>query len=112
MTFAQALANINAVQAAMPTMPTFQVPEIFTSGISSDPTAGQDFGTMLAQGIDSLQGVQNKADTLAVQAATGDLQSIQDYTIAATEASTATQLAVALRNQAVSAFTQIMQLQA
>jgi flagellar hook-basal body complex protein FliE len=43
--------------------------------------------------------------------ATGDLSSIHDYTIAAAEASTATQLAVSLRNTGLQAFNQIMSLQ-
>ena len=74
-------------------------------------TGGVDFGNLLLDGIDRLQGLQNKSDGLAVQAATGDESAIHDYTIAATEASTATQLAVTLRNQAIGAFNQIMQMQ-
>ncbi|MDQ1499053.1 MAG: flagellar hook-basal body complex protein FliE, partial [Actinomycetota bacterium] len=41
-------------------------------------------------------------------AATGDLTNVHDYMIAATEASLATQLTVAVRNKAVEAFNQIM----
>ncbi len=73
--------------------------------------AGTDFGNLVSQGIDSLEAIQNKSSDLAVKAASGDLNSIQDYTISATEASVATQLTVTLRNQAVSAFNQIMQMQ-
>jgi flagellar hook-basal body complex protein FliE len=80
-----------------------------TSAVGS--TSGVDFGNLLLDGIDRLQGMQNKSDGLAVQAATGDESAIHDYTIAATEASTATQLAVTLRNQAIGAFNQIMQMQ-
>ena len=46
-----------------------------------------DFGSMVLDGIERLEGVQDRADQLAVQAATGDLSNIHDYTIAATEAS-------------------------
>jgi flagellar hook-basal body complex protein FliE len=99
----------------MPTMPT--MPSLDTQNTIGDPTGaataanGTDFAKLLSQGIDNLQGLQNNASNLAVQAATGDLNSIQDYTVASTEASVATQLAVTLRNQAVSAFNQIMQMQ-
>jgi flagellar hook-basal body complex protein FliE len=73
---------------------------------------GQRFGDMVLSGIDHLEGVQDRADQLSVQAATGDLSAIHDYTIAATEASVTTQLTVAMRNKAVEAFTEIMRMQA
>ena len=73
---------------------------------------GLDFGSMVLDGIDRLEQVQHKSDALAVQAATGDLQSIHDYTIAATEAAVTTQVTVAVRNKAVEAFTEIMRMQA
>ena len=46
----------------------------------------------------------------AVQAGTGDLQNLHDYTLAATEASTATQLTTAVRNKALEAFNEIMRM--
>lgn len=72
--------------------------------------AGPDFGQILAHGIEQLQGLHDKTDQLAVQAATGDLTSLHDYTIAATEASVATQLTTAVRNKALEAFQEIMRM--
>ena len=66
---------------------------------------------MVLDGIERLEGVQDRADGLAVQAATGTLSNIHDYTMAATEASVTTQLTVAVRNKAVEAFTEIMRMQ-
>ena len=66
----------------------------------------------LAKALDGLQATQTKADDLAVQAATGDLTDVHDYMIAATEASLATELTVAVRNKAVEAFNEIMRMQA
>jgi len=75
------------------------------------PTSGPAFGDLVLDGLDRLDGVQRTADNLAVQAATGDLQNLHDYTIAATEAQVTTQVTVALRNKAVEAFTEIMRMQ-
>ncbi len=65
---------------------------------------------MLTDGIDHLEAVQDKSDKLAVQAATGDLDDIHDYTLAATEASVTAQLTVAVRNRAIEAFNEIMRM--
>lgn len=74
-------------------------------------TGGQEFGNLVLDGLDRLERLQDRSDGLAVQAATGDLGAIHDYTIAATEAGVATQLTVAVRNKAVEAFTEIMRMQ-
>lgn len=76
-----------------------------------DPAAGAEFGSMVLDGLDRLEGLTDRADGLAVEAATGKLENIHDYTIAASEASVATQLTVALRNKAVEAFNEIMRMQ-
>ncbi|MFS3127093.1 flagellar hook-basal body complex protein FliE [Nocardioides sp. Bht2] len=68
------------------------------------------FADLVIDGLDRLEAVQNKADGLAIQAASGDLENIHDYTIAASEAAVTTQLTVALRNKAVEAFTEIMRM--
>jgi flagellar hook-basal body complex protein FliE len=69
-----------------------------------------DFGNLVLDGIERLEGVQDRADQLAVQAATGTLDNIHDYTLAATEASVTTQMTVAVRNKAVEAFNEIMRM--
>jgi flagellar hook-basal body complex protein FliE len=79
-----------------------------TTGVAG--AAGADFGQILSQGIENLQNVHDRADTLAVQAATGDLNAIHDYTITATEAAVSTQLTTAVRNKALEAFQEIMRM--
>ncbi len=74
-------------------------------------TGGTEFGSLVLDGLDRLEGLTDKADNLAVQAATGKLENIHDYTIAASEASVASQMTVALRNKAVEAFNEIMRMQ-
>lgn len=72
---------------------------------------GSDFGSLVLDGLDRLEQVQDRSDGLAVKAATGDLNAIHDYTIAATEANVTTQLTVAVRNKCVEAFNEIMRMQ-
>ena len=80
------------------------------SGVQA-ASAGREFGDLVLDGIERLEGVQDHADRLAVQAATGDLSNIHDYTLAATEAEVTTKLTVAVRNKAIEAFTEIMRMQ-
>jgi len=72
--------------------------------------AGPDFGQLLSDGLQRLQGLHTQADQLAVQAATGDLDALHDYTITATEAAVSTQLTTAVRNKALEAFQEIMRM--
>ena len=72
--------------------------------------AGAEFGHLVVDGIDRLNAVQQTSDGLAVKAATGDLDAIHRYTIAATEAQVTTQLTVAVRNKALEAFNEIMRM--
>ncbi|HEU5045552.1 MAG TPA: flagellar hook-basal body complex protein FliE [Nocardioidaceae bacterium] len=81
-----------------------------TTTDAAQGSAGSDFGQMLANGLQQLQGLHDQTDQLAVAAATGDLSAIHDYTITATEAAVATQLTAAVRNKALEAFQSIMQM--
>jgi flagellar hook-basal body complex protein FliE len=87
------------------------LPLTVTAPVQSPPPAGAGFGDLVARGIENLQELQANADTLAAQAATGELTDVHDYTIAATKASLATELTVAVRNKAVDAFNEIMRMQ-
>ena len=81
-----------------------------TPGVA--PAGGQDkFGNAIGNALDSLEQTQANADDLATKAATGDLTDVYDYMIAATQASLATELTVAVRNKAVEAFSDIMRMQ-
>ncbi len=117
------IAAIGASAVPLPTTPTLPTTGQvgWTGGFpdlpgATDPTAvtgagsanASSFGQMLGQAVDGLQAAQAKADHLAVSAATGDLTNVHDYMIAATEASLDTELTVAVRNKAVDAFNQIM----
>jgi flagellar hook-basal body complex protein FliE len=106
--------SINAIPpvgALTPTTPLAGVSGTTVGSLDAPQGPSGEFGTLVSHGIDQLQALQTKTDNLAVQAATGDLTSIHDYTIAATESSVATQLTVAVRNKAIDAFNEIMRMQ-
>jgi flagellar hook-basal body complex protein FliE len=95
--------------AAPPVAPVAPVDQSqAASAVASAGGAG--FGNSLAGAVDHLQQVQGHADTLAVQAATGQLQNPQDYLMASAEASLTAQLTVAVRNKAIEAFNDIMRM--
>ncbi|HEX4982833.1 MAG TPA: flagellar hook-basal body complex protein FliE [Ilumatobacteraceae bacterium] len=73
--------------------------------------SGVDFANSLTSALDELAKVHQVADDLSLQAATGDLQAVQDMVIATTEAQLMTELVVNVRNKAVEAFNDIMRMQ-
>ncbi len=83
-----------------------------STGASEGATQAGSFAATLTRHLDGVQQLQGTADSLAVQAATGDLTDVHDYMIAATQAQVATELTVAVRNKAVDAFNEIMRMQA
>ena len=99
------LPAIGAISTALPvSLPSFPA--------APTPSTGADFASVLGKGIDAVQNAQATADNLALQAATGDLTNIHDYTIAATQAALVTELAATIRTKGVDAFNQIMGMQA
>jgi len=103
-----AIEAIGFQPSVIPTMSTDGASVVGTGSTKS--VSGSGFSDLLTDGLDRLEQVQDKADSLAVKAATGDLDDIHDYTIAATEASVTTQLTVAVRNRALEAFNEIMRM--
>ena len=64
----------------------------------------------MTSALNNVSATQNNADQLASKAAVGQLSDPHEYMIAATEASLATELTVAVRNRAVEAFNDIMRM--
>jgi flagellar hook-basal body complex protein FliE len=81
-----------------------------TTGTAPVSAGDNGFADILTGAIENVQGAQSNADSLAVQAATGDLKDVHDYMIAAQEASLTTEMFVTLKNKAVEAFTEIMRM--
>ncbi|TQL01639.1 flagellar hook-basal body complex protein FliE [Cellulomonas sp. SLBN-39] len=73
-------------------------------------STGVDFASVLGS-VDQLQQMQSTSQQLAVQAVTGDLDDVHDYTVASAQSSLALELTATVRNKAVEAFTEIMRMQ-
>ena len=97
------VAAIGAAAVSMPSLPTQA-----TTSTTPATGAGEGFGGKVAQAMDDLQAVHTTADKTARLAATGQLTDPSEYMIAATQASLATELTVAVRNKAVESFNAIM----
>ena len=78
---------------------------------ASDGADTSGFASSIGQALEELDQLHGTADTMAADAATGELESVTDYLVAATEAQLATQVTVAVRNRAVEAFNDIMRMQ-
>ncbi|MEM9466665.1 MAG: flagellar hook-basal body complex protein FliE [Actinomycetota bacterium] len=93
---------IGGVQGAFPTANRI-------SGVENADASG--FASSIGQALEELDQLHGTADGFAAEAATGELESVTDYLVAATEAQLATQVTVAVRNRAVEAFNDIMRMQ-
>jgi flagellar hook-basal body complex protein FliE len=105
------MALIPPVTAATvaPIQPTTVAPTGADSAAAS--SRSDTFGAAVNRALDTLNTQQLNADQMARDAATGKLQNVEDYLLAASEAQLSTQLTVAVRNRAVEAFNEIMRMQ-
>jgi flagellar hook-basal body complex protein FliE len=83
-----------------------------TPAATTNTDSATNFAKALGNGLDAVQSAQTNADSLAVQAATGQLTDPATYTIAATQAQLMTQLMTTLETKGVESFNQIMSMQA
>jgi flagellar hook-basal body complex protein FliE len=86
----------------------------FESGSDAAGSAASagSFATSLTGAVEGLQQLQSTSNELAVQAVTGDLQDIHQAMIASARAGVTLDLVVAVRDRSVSAFNEIMRMQA
>ncbi len=83
-----------------------------TAGVDATAsTRGADFGAMVGNHLSTLAGMESDTNTKSALAATGQLEDVHDYVIAATEMQTATELTTTVRNKALEAFSEIMRMQ-
>ena len=68
-------------------------------------------GQAVADGLDKVGGLEQAVTDASQQAAVGNLESVSDYMIATAEAQLATEITVAVRDRAITAFNDIMRMQ-
>jgi flagellar hook-basal body complex protein FliE len=76
-----------------------------------EPVDEATFSKAVGDALSSLSQAERAVADAAERAAVGDLESVSDYMIAATEAQLATEITVAVRDRAISAFNDIMRMQ-
>ncbi len=91
--------------------PTRTVDPASTESAGADRTAASAFGDAIGSALETMSTADANAAAASQAAATGDVASIGDYMIAATEAQLTTELTVAVRNRALEAFNDIMRMQ-
>ncbi|MEM9711740.1 MAG: flagellar hook-basal body complex protein FliE [Actinomycetota bacterium] len=99
-------AGAQRFQPVRPTQP--EAPNAGGSGVDEAP----GFAEMLEDGITAVADAERQADDLAQRFAVGDPSvQIQDVTVATTEAGLSVQLMVAVRDRALEAYQQVINLQ-
>ena len=84
------------------------IPGIATPSVSGAGGTGKaDF----ASGLEAVSKMQETADQLGTQVATGSLQDVHEFMAASAKANLAVELTVAVRNKAVEAYQEIMRMQ-
>ena len=84
-------------------------PRLAETADASEESAS--FASAVGGALDQLSAADNRATRAAQAAATGDVASVGEYMVAATEAQLTAELTVAVRNRAVEAFNDIMRMQ-
>ncbi len=103
---------VSALGGALAALPSVPLAGAGSGGpAAAGGATGAGFADQVTGALESLNALHGQADALAQQAAVGTLQDVHDYTIAATQASLATELTVAVRNKAVESFNEIMRMQ-
>jgi flagellar hook-basal body complex protein FliE len=99
--------NVSTVNPARPAPSTRAAGE---DNETSKSFAGA-IGDAVSQGLQGVAELEQAVDVASQQAAVGNLESVSDFMIATTEAQLATEITVAVRDRAITAFNDIMRMQ-
>lgn len=89
-------------------MPTF--PQLGEVGVRNTP-APSGFGELLSNSLHEISAMEQRADAMAVDIATGGSTKVHEMMIATTESALAVDLLVAVRDRALEAYNEIMRMQ-
>ena len=78
---------------------------------SSAPAQAPQFGQVLSQELDRVNGLLNQADTQAQRVATGDAQDLHESMLAMAEADLALQVTMRVTQKAIAAYQEISRMQ-
>ncbi|MFV1989183.1 MAG: flagellar hook-basal body complex protein FliE [Acidimicrobiales bacterium] len=96
----------------LPIIPASAAPVSSARLSAGNASSGTDFGEAISRNIGAVSAAENKADGLVQALATGDpTVQLHDVTVAAAEANLSLQLMVAVRDKAVEAYREIINLQ-
>jgi flagellar hook-basal body complex protein FliE len=102
------------MSAGLGTSDVGSIEDISIPGVDGGTAAAarsDSFGNVLGRGLQQVENLDTTAQTKAIGAATGDLNDVHDYVIAAVQAQTAVELTTTLRNKALESFQQIIGMQ-
>lgn len=75
------------------------------------PKTTQNFGELLAQGLEHVKSLQADADAAVLQLALGETDNLHQVMTAVERASIALELTIAIRNRLVDAYQELMRMQ-
>ena len=95
----------------MAVMPIGSLPVVMPTAPVGTAAPAESTRSAFASGLEQVQGSLDQADALSQQLASGELTDLHEYMAAATKASLAVELTVAIRDKAVEAYQEIMRMQ-
>ena len=93
----------------MPIAPIAPMPASGTAGVSGTATPG--FGDALGKGLQTVSSLENKADALVEDIATGGDTKIHEVMAATSQAGLAVDMLVQVRDRALEAYQEVMRMQ-
>jgi flagellar hook-basal body complex protein FliE len=103
--------SIPATSSISPSTSSKSVGNLGSAGATEGTGGAQSMGNIFTDSLNAASDTQASADSLMKQEATGDITNLTQVMTAMTEAQLSTQLTVAIRNQAVESFNEIMRMQ-